>query len=152
MVSRRAASGVVVLWVVLAALSTASSGRAQPAGQVFYLAVRPHKCLIASSNPRAKSFWLVQCSNPTHNLEVFAVEHGGWGKRTVSLGTAASRARAVCLTRYRKLTGHGTPLKAGWAFFFADPGAESRRYGDRVVCGYRAWPELAPLGSGWHVR
>jgi hypothetical protein len=138
--------------VVFAALSMASGGRAQPAGRVFYLAVPPHKCLIASSNPSAKSFSLVGCWNPAHNLEVYAVAHGGWGKRAVSPGVAATRARAVCLTRYRKLTGHGAPRTAGWAFFFPDPGAEARRYGDRVICGFRAWPRLAPLGSGWHVR
>jgi hypothetical protein len=141
-----------MLEVVLAALAMANSGRAKPAGRVFYLSVRSHECLIASSDPSSKSFSLVSCSNPAHNLEVYAVAHGGWGKRAVSPATAGTSARSVCLTRYRKLTGHGAPRTAGWAFFFPDPGAESRQYGDKVICGYRAWPQLAPLGSGWHVR
>ena len=30
--------------------------------------------------------------------------------------------------------------------------AQTTRYGDRVVCSYRTWPSLRPLGSGRHVR
>jgi hypothetical protein len=142
----------IALALVSAALLGASVGPPNLTNSVFYLAVHQHQCLIAPGEFTAKTFLVVPCSDPAHNLEVYAVEHGGWGHKTVSPHTAGLLARSVCLRSYRQLTGHGTPRTAGWAFFFPDSGSESTRYGDRVICSYRAWPRLAPLGSGWHVR
>jgi hypothetical protein len=147
----RAARVSVATAAVLAVLG-AGAASARQAARVFYLAVHPRQCVIASADPSAKSFRVVPCSDPAHNLEVFAVKHGGWGKKPVSLLRAGTVARTVCLESYRKLTGHAAPSTAGWAFFVPDPGSETKRYGDRVVCGFRAWPNLAPLGRGWHVR
>jgi hypothetical protein len=144
------------VWIATAAVLAglgAGSASARPDARVFYMAALPSQCLIAPTNPAAKSFQLVPCSDPSHNLEVFAVKHGGWGKKTVTLLHAGTVARLVCLASYRKITGHNAaPHASGFAFFIPDPGLEAKRYQDRVVCGYRAWPKLAPLGSGWHVR
>jgi hypothetical protein len=148
----RGARLALVPAMMLGALLCANVGAAREPSRVFYLAVRPHQCLIAHDVPSSKWFLAVPCLDPGHNLEVFAVDHGGWGHRIVTTSFAGTKARSVCLRSYRLLTGHGAPGDVGWAFFFADPGAEAARYGDRVVCSYRAWPNLTPLGRGWHVR
>ena len=36
--------------------------------------------------------------------------------------------------------------------FWPDRGSETARYGDKIICGYRAWPRLVALGAGWRVR
>jgi hypothetical protein len=145
----RVAIAVVVLHAALAGASVAS---AKQADRVFYLTAHARQCLIASSNPIVKTFQVVPCSNAAHNLEVFAVKHGGWGSKRPSPRSAGLIARSRCLSSYRLLTGHDTPSSAGWAFFLPDEGAETARYGDKIICAFRTWPTLAPLGSGWHVR
>jgi hypothetical protein len=146
----RASVALLVSCGALAAMGAASAGRVDQ--RVFYLDAHPRQCVIASSDPSAKTFRVVRCSNAAHNLEVFAVRHGGWGRKLPSLRSAGLKARSLCLGSYRLLTGHAAPRTAGWAFFLPDPGAETAKYGDRIVCGYRAWPGVAPLGRGWHVR
>jgi hypothetical protein len=135
-----------------AALAAAGGASARQDQRLFYLQVHARQCAIAPARLGAKTMTVVACSNPAHNLEVFAIDRGGWGDRTPSFAFAASRARAVCFASYQRLTHHGPPRTAGWEFLFADPGAEAARYGDKVVCGFRSWPQLEPLGSGWHVR
>ena len=44
------------------------------------------------------------------------------------------------------------PGGTGWNAYWPDAGAETARYGDKIICNFRAWPSLAALGSGWHVR
>jgi hypothetical protein len=136
---------------VLAASVAVTVGSAAADGRVFYLGVHAPQCLIAPTDPSAKLFTAVPCANSAHNLEVYAVVRGGWGK-AATLQSEGLIARSRCLARYRGLVGHGAPSTAGWEFLFADPGAEAARYGDRIVCAFRTWPRLAPLGSGWHVH
>jgi hypothetical protein len=142
----------IAVVVICAALVGTSVASAKQGDRVFYLAVHPRQCLIASPDPAVKTFEVVRCSNAAHNLEVFAVKRGGWGSKPPTPRAAGLIARSRCLTSYRLLTGHGAPRTAGWAFFLPDAGAETTRYGDRIVCGFRTWPTLAPLGTGWHVR
>jgi hypothetical protein len=148
--------GIARAWVAVAAVSAGllvvGVAFAKQADRVFYLSVHPRQCVIASVDPSVKTFQVVSCSNSAHNLEVYAVKRGGWGKKPPTLRSQGLIARSVCLRSYRMLTGHGPPRTAGWAFHFADPGAEAARYGDRIICSFRAWPQLAPLGRGWHVR
>jgi hypothetical protein len=132
------------------ALSAAASGSS--AGPVFYLTTHPRQCLIASG-PAGKRPLLVPCSNPRHNFEVYAIGHGGWGHgRPPSSKTVLGIARSVCLSAYQRITGHAVPAGTGWNAYWPDPGAETARYGDKLICSFRAWPRLAALGSGWHVR
>jgi hypothetical protein len=140
----------VTLGAVLA-LGLVVAGAASPAtsGQVFYLSARVHQCLI-TTQPPSKTEVVVPCSNAAHNFEVYAVGHGGWGHKRPS--NTYELARSVCLSTYHRLTGHSLPKKGGWWGFWPDAGAETARYGDRVVCSYRTAPTLKPLGSGWHVR
>ena len=147
MTSKAVAWGAVVGAVALLAAGAASgAGR----GRAFYLSVRLHQCLIGTTTPGAKTVTVVPCSNAAHNLEVYAVGHGGWGHANPP-SNASARVRVICLTAYQRLTGDALPKTAGWQGFWPDPGAETKQYGDKVVCSYRTWPRLGPLGSGRHV-
>lgn len=148
MVSRAMAwSAVVAAFSLLAA----TAALAESSGRVFYLSARVHQCLIGSTRQGAKTVAVVPCSKPAHNFEVYAVDHGGWGHSNPPSNTFGL-VRVVCLTAYQRLTGHPLPRTGGWQGFWPDPGAETTRYGDKVICSYRTWPRYGPLGSGWHVR
>jgi hypothetical protein len=147
MASKAVARGAVVATVTLL-VAAAASGAVQ--GRVFYLSVRLHQCLIGTTTQGAKTVMVVPCSDAAHNLEVYAVGHGGWGHAGPP-SNAYALTRVVCLSAYQRLTGHPLPKAAGWQGFWPDPGAETTRYGDKVVCSYRTWPRLDPLGSGRHV-
>ncbi len=143
--------GIMVVTVFLIiGLGVAS---ARPSGRVFYLAVHPRQCLIVPTSGSSKTVQTVACSDAAHNLEVFAVGHGGWGhKAPPAYPSAYAIAKSVCLSAFRRITGHVMGTREGWLASWPDPGAETARYGDKIICGFRAWPRLAALGSGWHVR
>jgi hypothetical protein len=141
--------------VLAAAVVGATSGAslASAGKRVFYLTVHPHQCLIGTTKPDAKTVLLVACSNGSHNLEVYATGHGGWGPATPPAQNTVFRiAKAFCLSSFARLTGHGIPSTRGWQAFWPSPGSEAARYGDRIICSYRTWPHLTALGRGWHVR
>ena len=139
--------GALVL-VLLGALSSTAAA----AVPTFYLALAPRECAIA---PVAhKHLPVVPCSDPRHNLEVYAVGHGGWGHAKMP-GTYAAQlaiARQVCLSAFQRVTGRALAASEGWEAYWPDPGAEQAKYGDKIVCGYRHISHLAPFGPGWHVR
>ena len=152
---RRVRQARIWIAVVVAALVATAAGAASGSARtrVFYLTVHPRECLIGTTNANAKAVLLVPCSNASHNLEVYATGHGGWGHaspppRSTTLGIT----RAFCLSSFARLTGHALPSNRGWEGFWPSPGAETARYGDKIICGYRTWPRLTALGSGWHVR
>lgn len=140
-------TAVVAGFVILSAAASGGTGHA-----VFYLTTHPRQCLIATSTSGKRPL-LVSCSNPRHNFEVFAIGHGGWGHaHPPAQNKVLGIARAVCLTAFQRITGHPLPPGSGWNAFWPDPGAETASYGDKLICSYRTWPQLAALGSGWHVR
>ena len=110
--------------LICAALAVASS---RAGTRVFYLNTHPHQCLI---NGKVSPKWVevVPCSDPAHSMEVYAVAHGGWGHRTPPTATQ------------------------GWNAFWPDPGSETARYGDKIICSLRHWPGFRALGAGWHVH
>jgi hypothetical protein len=121
--------------------------------RVFYLAMHPRQCLIVPRSGVGKTVLVVPCSNPAHNEEVFAIRHGGWGHRTPpSVKAGYALVRSLCFAAFRQLTGHQLVAGQGWYASWPDPGAETARYGDKVICQYRAFPQRRPLGSGWHVH
>ena len=139
---------VVAMSFVLSAAVWGGTGQ-----RVFYLTTHPRQCLIATSTS-GKSPLAVPCSNPQHTMEVYAVGHGGWGHHhpPTSKTVLGGVARAICLSAFQRLTGHSLPTNSGWNAFWPDPGSETARYGDKIICSYRAWPRLVALGSGWHVH
>lgn len=139
----------VVLVLTCVGLADAS-GRS--GSRVFYLAVHPRQCLVSvKTSPK----WVraVPCSDPSHNMEVYALVHGGWGHGTPPAATKGyAIARSLCLSAFQRLTSHALATPFGWNAFWPDPGAESARYGDKIICSLRRWPRLEPLGRGWHVH
>ena len=148
----------IVYLIAAAILSVLTGGLASAAvgHNVFYLTVHPRQCLIApsaSGSSGGKIVEVVPCSNPRHTFEVYAVGHGGWGHgNPPPIKTVLATMRSVCLTAYQRLTGHVLRSPGGWDGFAPDPGAETARYGDKIICSYRTWPALRALGAGWHVR
>lgn len=144
---------VCVLVAVSLSLLGAEVASARSAGRVFYLAVHPRECLVVPTSGSSKMVLVVPCSDAAHNLEVYAVGHGGWGhSRPPAYAQAYAIAKAMCLSAFRRVTGRVMGSREGWLASWPDPGAETARYGDKIICGFRAWPRIGPLGSGWHVR
>ena len=139
-------------WVGLAAVLvcavTGSLAHANVAPKkVFYLQLKVGQCAL---RPHSKILLVVPCSNPNHSLETYAVMHGGWGSTPPSHSALVSLATSVCRSSFQRRFGH--PIRAGYGFefFFPDPGAETRKYGDRVNCSLRTWPSYGALGAGEH--
>jgi len=144
------ATGVTTLAVLcLCAFAGVGAAAPEPGRSVFYLALTPGQCAMRTAS--TKRLLVVPCSQPRHTDEVFAIDHGGWG-RGPTPKIAGPKALTLCLDSYRRLTGHALARTSGLSAFWADPGAEKATYGDKIVCVYRHWPSLAPLGSGRHVR
>jgi hypothetical protein len=135
------------VFVVVGGPGTAS---AAPSGHaVFYLALAPGQCAIQTLG--SKTFQVVPCSDSRHNFEVYAIGRGGWGHGEIP-SIAGPHALALCQSAYRRITGHLLAATSGMTAFWPDPGREQASYGDKVICGYRHWPTLIPLGSGNHVH
>ncbi len=135
--------------VALVAVNVAAARQQE---REFYLTVRAHQCLVAQPTEKAKLLAVVPCLSPSHRLEVYAIGHGGWGTKPPAQAGALAIAKTVCLGAFRRLTGHPLSASYGWAAFWPDPGSESTRYRDKIICSLRTWPSFSPLGPGWHVR
>jgi hypothetical protein len=139
-------------WVVLAAVLvctfTGSLANANAGPQkVFYLQLKVGQCAL---RPHSKILLVVSCSNPKHSLETYAVMHGGWGRTLPSHSALVSLATSMCRSSFQRRFGHPIRTGYGFEFFFPDPGAETRKYGDRVICSLRTWPSYGTLGAGKH--
>lgn len=149
---RRAPVWVTVL-AIAGVLGVAGIAGGSTGKRVFYLSIHPRECVLGKLNLKTKTVLVVPCSDRAHNFEVYATGHGGWGHAGPPPQKIANAlGRQVCLGAYTRLTGHALPATAGWAAFWPDPGSETARYGDKIICSYRTWPRLQALGSGWHVR
>lgn len=143
-------SGVVlaalaVSLAVAPALGTAS--RVHTAGRTFYLDLRPGQCAVY---PRqGKYLQVVPCSNGAHNLEAYAVGHGGWGHGPVP-GHASALAveRSLCSSLFQRRFGHYSSF--GYYGFWPDQGKEQAKYGDKMICSVYRHPSFGPLGPGVH--
>jgi hypothetical protein len=144
--------GSRVSWVALAAVVacafTGSLARADVAPKkVFYLQLKVGQCAL---RPHSKILKVVPCSNPNHSLETYAVMHGGWGATPPSHPALVRYATSLCRSTFQRRFGHPIPAGYGFEFFFPDPGAETTKYGDRVICSLRQWPSYGALGAGKH--
>jgi hypothetical protein len=136
--------------VPLLAASALAAGVAA-GGPVFYLTLKPGQCAIRAT-ARAKTVAVVPCSNPKHNLEVYAIRHGGWKHGTPpSHGLLVARLQFLCLRAFADVANRQMPQGYGWRGFWPDPGAEQKRYGDEVVCALTHFPRQTPLGAGRHL-
>jgi hypothetical protein len=142
--------GSSLLIVGLAAFALSAAGTA--AAPISYLALRAGECALVAK-PGAKAATVVPCSDPRHDLEVYAVKHGGWGHGALpSSGMLEARAQYLCLTSFVDITGRQLPGGYGWRAFWPDRGAEQQRYGDEVICSLTRASGLRPLGTGSHLQ
>ena len=89
---RSAGLTAVAIMLGIIALASANTGSVR----TFYLNAKVGQCAIfRTSTP--KVLRVVPCSNARHNLEVYAVAHGGWGQNAVP-ANAYSRVRSICLS------------------------------------------------------
>jgi hypothetical protein len=137
---------------VLAATAAGLAGTTSAATashQVFYLAMRAGDC---TTRVTTKSYLVLPCANARHQFEVYTVAHGGWGKTPPRHSAAFVRAQQLCTSTFQRR--YGGPIGAGygWWAFWADPGAEAAKYGDRIVCALVRWPGHPAMGAGTHFR
>src|SRR5579871_5169031 len=117
--------GFVLVVVVCAAATAASVGSAATGHRAFYLAVHTDQCLVRIPGA-PKTVSVVPCSDPAHELEVFAIGHGGWGHGSPpSAARGYALARSICLSAFQRITGHAVPRTEAWQASWPDPGAET---------------------------
>jgi hypothetical protein len=149
----RAAAGLVVAVVALGAGSEADGatlGSSSHSRSVFYLNLKAGEC--ARLPMKHKHLRVVPCRNPRHQLEVFAVDHHvGWGLTEPPHRIVVRLSFTVCnnafLQRFRRVI--RPPY--GYIAYWPDPGAETRKYGDRMICAL-VGPRKGPMGPGTHFR
>jgi hypothetical protein len=150
--TRLSSKVVLAVLVAIAAVAVATAG-ATPisARKIFYLDLRSGQC--ARGVLTHKTLLLLPCSDPSHNLEVYAVLHGGWKRgHQPSRDTVYARARTLCTSKFRSRFGHPISAPYGWRAFWPDRGKEEAKYGDRLICGLVHYPKPTALGAGTHFR
>lgn len=142
--------GVAAAIATLAVTAKPAGSSTRAAGKpVFYLALHTGNCGVWPRH--GKTVRIVPCSNATHNLEVYWVGHGGWGKTAATHPVKFADVKARCLAAFQRLYHHAIPLGYGWYGFWPDPGGESAKYGDRTECSYVRYPGEPALGAGRHA-
>jgi len=138
--------------LALAAVVPQLSGTASAVGTpTFYLNFHSGQCgLYTTAN--GEHPLVVPCSDPAHNMEVYFVTHGGWGPSPATSFVAAD-SRRICLSKFQKLFGGAMRSNFGYLYFYPDPGAQTRQYGDRLICSLTRWPNAhASMGAGVHFH
>jgi hypothetical protein len=138
--------GVLVATAVSLAGTTTT---ATASHRVFYLAMRAGDC---TNKVTSKVYVVLSCANAGHQFEVYTVARGGWGKTPPSHSVAFAVAQHLCTTAFQRRYGGPIGTGYGWWAFWADPGAESAKYGDRIVCALVRWPGHPAMGRGTHFR
>jgi hypothetical protein len=146
-----------VRWTIAAAAVTAcltGVAGAQASGLTFYLDLRPVRCAIKDD---PKHFLVVPCSLVTHEIEIYAVVHGGWGHRRPSASVASELAHRRCGATFRSL--YGNTIDNGYAWWASGPTVARRRStATGSSAAWRDWSTLRTgrvptgMGNGTHFR
>jgi hypothetical protein len=153
MTAVRVAVGIVVAVVALGAGAEAGGATLRSTShsrRVFYLNLKAGEC--ARLPMKHKHLRVVPCRNPRHQLEVFAVDqHVGWGLTEPPHRIVVRLSFTVCnnafLQRFRRVI----TAPYGYIAYWPDPGAETRKYGDRMICAL-VGPGRRAMGSGTHFQ
>jgi len=149
----RVVSGIVLVVASAAAGSTAlgaTLGASAHSRKVFYLNLRVGEC--ARLPMKHKHLRVVPCANPRHQLEVFAVDrHVGWGLSEPPHRVVVRLSFTVCNNAFLQRFNRVIHQPYGYIAYWPDPGAETRKYGDRMICAL-VGPGKGPMGSGTHFR
>jgi hypothetical protein len=130
----------------------AETGRASVAGRsVFYLDMRVGQCALLPM--KHKQLRVVPCFDGLHNLEVFTVAHGGWGlAQPPPHRVVLQLAFHVCTWTFLRRFGHLIKPPYGYVAYWPDPGAETDKYGDRMICALDLGASHGPMGQGTHFH
>ena len=141
-----------IVAVALVAILPQLSGTASAVGTpTFYLNFHPGQCGLYTS-VNGEHPLVVPCSDPAHDMEVYVVTHGGWGTSPAS-STITADSHRICLSKFQKLYGGALRPNFGYLYFFPDPGAQTKQYGDRLICSLTKWPNAhAAMGAGTHFH
>ena len=140
----------LIVAVATVAAATASAA-VQSASKIFYLDLKVGQC--ARGVLTHKTLLRVPCSDPLHNIEIFAALHGGWKRgEQPAHPVVYTRARTLCLASFRHRFGHPIAAPYGWRAFWPDPGKEETKYGDRLICGLVRYPTSVAMGAGTHFH
>jgi len=149
----RVVVGVVLAVVAIGAGSEASGatlGSSAHSRSVFYLDLKVGEC--ARLPMKHKHLRVVRCRNPRHQLEVFAVDHHvGWGLAEPPHRVVVRLSFTVCNNAFLGRFRHLIHPPYGYIAYWPDPGAETRRYGDRMICAL-VGPGKRPMGPGTHFH
>ena len=130
------------------AVASAGSTPTTPPHEAFYLTLKTDQCATASLS--GKQYLVMPCSNPAHNIEVFAARYGGWGHGPrPSHNAVVTVAGKLCGAAFVSRFGHSLASPNLWFLIWADAGAETTKYGDRITCAVAHKP-LAAMGAGTH--
>jgi hypothetical protein len=133
--------------VVVCAVTGSLAAASVAPTKVFYLQLKVGQCAL---RPHSKILRVVPCSNPNHSLETYAVMHGGWGNVLPAHSVLVAAATSQCRSSFQRRFGHPIPAGYGFEYFFPDPGGETSKYRDRVICSLRLWPSYGAMGAGRH--
>ena len=142
---------VLVSFALPTVAAVASPATAPKRHLTFYLDLKPGECVRYTANP--KQLLLVSCSDPLHNMEVYGRFHGGWtDSRRPSLTTLITLGRTRCLALFKLRFAANLRIPFGYQSYIADPGRETVKYHDRVICGLVRYPRQSAMGPGTHFH
>jgi len=141
---------LLVSSVTIGVLAFVGHGTSAPiTKRELYVSLVPGQCVIAIPGD-FETTDVVSCGDRRHDVEIYAVEKGGWGRaKTPPPSVVDGKARSLCLAAYTRITGHALPNRYNWHAFWINSGPAKARYTDTIICGL-ATPTLSPLGSGLH--
>jgi len=118
---------------------------------VFYLRLKAGEC--ARLPMKHKHLRVVPCRNPRHELEVFAVDqHVGWGLDEPPHRIVVRLSFTVCNNAFLRRFGRVITRPYTYVAYWPDPGAETNRYGDRMICALGLPGNHPPMGAGTHFH
>ena len=112
---------------------------------VFYLDLK-NGCYSASKSPTKpykwsesnyKTLYPTSCAT-SHHYEVYAVTK--LTAKDLTSTAAQDEGRAICTSKARVLLANQDEIDPNitFAFFFPDPGAETKKYGKKLICFFRS--------------
>ena len=100
-----------------------------------------------------KHLRVVPCLNSLHQIEVFAVTHGGWGlAQPPPHRVVVQLSFTVCNNAFLRRFGRVITPPYTYVAYWPDPGAETNTFGDRMICALGLPGNHPPMGAGTHFH
>jgi hypothetical protein len=146
---------LVVVGVFMLGAGTTAGGAtfhsAPYSRSVFYLDLKTGECAFLPM--KHKHLRVVPCLNSLHQIEVFTVTHGGWGlAQPPPHRVVVQLSFTVCNNAFLRRFGRVIQPPYVYVAYWPDPGAETNRYGDRMICALALPGNHPPMGAGTHFH